>query len=100
MVKSARELFEEAMRLDPKERAGLVRLLIEALDAEIDDGVEILAASVDQGVGEDQAPLGVGVEDLDGLAVHRFDDVAGLERVGPRHIVGEGAKAVHLGAGL
>jgi putative addiction module component (TIGR02574 family) len=40
MARSARELFEEAMRLDPKERAALVRLLIEALDAETEDGVE------------------------------------------------------------
>jgi putative addiction module component (TIGR02574 family) len=28
------------MRLDPRERATLLRLLIEALDAETDDGVE------------------------------------------------------------
>jgi putative addiction module component (TIGR02574 family) len=28
------------MRLDPQERATLLRLLIEALDAETDDGVE------------------------------------------------------------
>jgi hypothetical protein len=27
MAKSARELFEEAMRLDPEERAALMRLL-------------------------------------------------------------------------
>jgi hypothetical protein len=40
MARSARELFDEAMRLDPQERATLLRLLIEALDAETDDGVE------------------------------------------------------------
>jgi putative addiction module component (TIGR02574 family) len=40
MARSARELFEEAMRLDPKERAALVRLLIEALDAGTEAGVE------------------------------------------------------------
>ena len=40
MAKSAQELFDEAMRLDPRERAALIRLLIEALDAETDDGVE------------------------------------------------------------
>lgn len=40
MARSAQELFEEAMRLDPKERAALVRLLIEALDAGTEDGVE------------------------------------------------------------
>jgi putative addiction module component (TIGR02574 family) len=40
MARSARELFEEAMRLDPEERATLVRLLIEAFDAEVEEGVE------------------------------------------------------------
>jgi putative addiction module component (TIGR02574 family) len=35
-----RELFDEAMRFDPGERAALIRLLIEALDAEVDEGVE------------------------------------------------------------
>jgi hypothetical protein len=33
MAKSARELFEEAMKLDPEERATLMRLL-----AELDSG--------------------------------------------------------------
>jgi putative addiction module component (TIGR02574 family) len=40
MPRSARELFEEAMRLDPEERATLMRLLIENLDAESEEGVE------------------------------------------------------------
>ena len=40
MARSARELFEEAMKLDPQERATLVRLLIEALDAESEEGVD------------------------------------------------------------
>lgn len=40
MARSARELFEEAMRLAPEERAALMRLLIEALDAEAEQGVE------------------------------------------------------------
>ncbi len=40
MARSARELFEEAMRLDPEERAMLVRLLIEAFDADMEEGVE------------------------------------------------------------
>jgi len=40
MARSARELFEEAMRLDPDEREALMRLLIEALDAETDEGVD------------------------------------------------------------
>jgi putative addiction module component (TIGR02574 family) len=40
MARTARELFDEAMRLDPQERATLMRLLIEALDDETDEGVE------------------------------------------------------------
>ena len=40
MARSARELFEEAMRLDPQERATLMRLLIETLDAASEEGVE------------------------------------------------------------
>jgi putative addiction module component (TIGR02574 family) len=40
MAKSARELFDEAMKLDPEERATLMRLLIESVDAESEDGVE------------------------------------------------------------
>jgi len=40
MEKSARQLFEEAMKLDPEERATLMRLLIESVDAESEDGVE------------------------------------------------------------
>ena len=40
MARSARDLFDEAMRLDPQERAILLRLLIEALDAETEEGVE------------------------------------------------------------
>lgn len=40
MAKSARELFEDAMKLDPEERATLTRLLIESVDAESEEGVE------------------------------------------------------------
>jgi putative addiction module component (TIGR02574 family) len=40
MARSARELFEEAMKLDPQERATLLRLLVEALDAQIEEGVD------------------------------------------------------------
>jgi putative addiction module component (TIGR02574 family) len=39
-MKSARELFEEAMRLDPKERVALTGYLIESLDPGADEGVE------------------------------------------------------------
>jgi putative addiction module component (TIGR02574 family) len=40
MARSARELFEEAMRLDPAERAALMRLLIDTLDAESEEAAE------------------------------------------------------------
>jgi putative addiction module component (TIGR02574 family) len=40
MARSAQELFEEAMRLNPEERATLMRLLIENLDGESEEGVE------------------------------------------------------------
>ena len=40
MARSARKLFEEAMQLDPKERAALMRLLIDTLDAESEEGSE------------------------------------------------------------
>jgi len=40
MARSARELFEEAMRLDPAERATLMRLLIDTLDAESEEDAE------------------------------------------------------------
>jgi putative addiction module component (TIGR02574 family) len=40
MGRSAGELFEKAMRLDPKERATLMRLPIDTLDAEAEEGSE------------------------------------------------------------
>lgn len=40
MARSAQDLFEEAMRLDPKERATLLRLLIDTLDGESEQGSE------------------------------------------------------------
>ena len=40
MRRSAQKLFEEAMRLDPEERAALTGLLIESLEPESEEGVE------------------------------------------------------------
>ncbi len=40
MARSARELFEEAMRLTPEERAALTGLLLESLEPESEEGVE------------------------------------------------------------
>ena len=40
MARSARELFDEAMTLEPKERIALTSLLIESLDPEADEGAD------------------------------------------------------------
>lgn len=40
MTKTAQKLYEEAMRLDPKERAALTGLLIESLEPGSEEGVE------------------------------------------------------------
>jgi putative addiction module component (TIGR02574 family) len=40
MATSASELYEEAMKLDPEERAALTGLLIESLESESEEGVE------------------------------------------------------------
>jgi len=53
MTKSARELFEEAMRLDPKERATLMRLLVDNLDAEPEEGAEeVWRAEIERRIAE------------------------------------------------
>lgn len=57
MARSARELFEEAMRLDPEERAILMRLVVETLDAESEEGVE---AAWRLGIERRMAELGSG----------------------------------------
>lgn len=40
MRRSAQKLFEEAMRLEPQERAALTGLLIESLEPDSEEGVE------------------------------------------------------------
>ena len=53
MARSARELFEEAMRLDAKERATLMRLLIDTLDNESEEGSEdAWRAEIDRRIAE------------------------------------------------
>ena len=53
MAGSARELFEEAMRLDPAERPTLMRLLIDTLDTESEEGAEdAWHAEVDRRIAE------------------------------------------------
>jgi putative addiction module component (TIGR02574 family) len=53
MAKSARELFEEAMQLDPRERATLMRLLVDSLDAESEEGAEeVWRAEIERRIAE------------------------------------------------
>lgn len=53
MTKSARELFEEAMQLDPRERATLMRLLVDSLDAESEEGAEeVWRAEIERRIAE------------------------------------------------
>ena len=40
MTETARKLYEQAMRLDPGERAALAGLLLESLEPEAEEGVE------------------------------------------------------------
>ena len=42
-----------------------------------------------EGIRQDQAALGVGVHDLDGLAVAHRQDVAQLHRLAAGHVFGE-----------
>jgi len=57
---------------------------------DIHHAVWIETLDVGQGVAEDQAALGVGVEDFHGLPGHRFDDVAGLGGTAAGHVLGGG----------
>ena len=58
-----------------------------------------LLGHVPEHVGQHEAAFGVGVDDLDGLARHRGDDVAGPLRVAVGHVLDEadGADGVDLG---
>ena len=47
-------------------------------------------------VGQREPAFGVGVVDLDGLAVHRTKHVAELVRLARRHVLGAGRERVHL----
>ena len=58
-----------------------------------------LLRHVPEHVGQHQAAFGVGVDDLDGLARHRGDDIAGALRVAVGHVLdqADGADRVDLG---
>ena len=55
---------------------------------------------VPERVGEDEAALGVGVDDLDGLARHRREDVAGAHGVAVGHVLDEADDADGVDLGL
>ena len=58
------------------------------------------SCDVPEHVGEHEAALGVGVDDLDGLAGHRGDDVARALRVAVRHVLDEADDADDVGLRL
>ena len=62
----------------------------------VDEEIGLERSRVGEGVGEDQTSLGVGVDDLDALAVERRPHVAGAVRVAVGHVLGGGKDAVHL----
>ena len=54
---------------------------------DVDDGAWLEAARIGDAVAKDQTALGVGVQDLDGLAGHRGHDVARLGRAPAWHVL-------------
>ena len=55
---------------------------------EVDEPLGALGDGVAEAVGQHQPSLGVGVVDLDRLAVGRRDDVPGLDRAAARQVLG------------
>src|SRR4051794_17313638 len=62
---------------------------------EVDELRRAQAPRVPEGVGQDQAALGVGVRDLDGQARRGLDDVRRPDGVGPDHVLARGEDAGH-----
>ena len=62
----------------------------------VDERGAAQAFRVHDAVGEHEAALGVGVQDLDRLAVHGVDHVAGLGGGAARHILGAGRHGRHV----
>ena len=56
--------------------------------AKIDHVVRLLLSGEGQRIGKDQAPLGVGVQNLDGFAIQIANDIARLLRVVAGQIIG------------
>ena len=62
---------------------------------QVDEPLGALGDRVGDAVGEHEAPLGVGVVDLDGQALERLDDVAGPHRAAARDVLGRADDADH-----
>ena len=54
---------------------------------QVDDGFGLEALGIGQGVGQDEAALGVGVEDLDGLAIHGQQHISRLVGAAAGHVL-------------
>ena len=60
---------------------------------QVEEPVGLLLDGEAEGIGQDQPPLGVGVQDLDGLAVADREDVAELHGPAAGHVLGDGEVA-------
>ena len=60
---------------------------------QVEQAAGLLLDGVAQGVGQDQPALGVGVQDLDGLAVAHGEHVAQLHGPAAGHVLGQGQVA-------
>ena len=68
---------------------------------EIDDAARlVLRLRVPEQIGENEAALGVGVDDLDRVALHRGDDVAGTRGAARGHVLDEAHKPNSVDLGL
>ena len=54
---------------------------------------------IGQRIAQDQATLGIGVQDLDGLAAHALHHIARLERTAARHVLAGRNQAYHIDLG-
>ena len=63
---------------------------------DVDHELGLVALDISERIAQDQPALGVGVEDLDGLAGERGDDVAGLDGMAAGHVFAGGNDADHV----
>ena len=57
---------------------------------QVEDPAGLILGGEAEGVGQDEPSLGVGVQDLDGLAVPHGEDVAELHGLAAGHVLGQG----------